>query len=98
MWHRRAKRLRDSPSPRRPALFSSASVNAKASKGQCGTDEGKDDRTHLVNPSGIRPNSWECECEEFRGSVALAPETGPGRGRRPSAKKTKDYISEACYM
>ena len=82
MWHRRAKRLRDSPSPRRPALFSSASVNAKASKGQCGTDEGKDDRTHLVNPSGIR----------LGGSVALAPETGPGCGH------VKDYISGVCYM
>ena len=35
MWHRLAN-LRDSPSPRRPALFSSASVNAKA---RCGIDE-----------------------------------------------------------
>lgn len=42
------KRLRDSPSPRRPALLSSASVNGKASKGQCGM--GKNDMTHCEDP------------------------------------------------
>ena len=40
----------DSPSPRRPASFRSASLNLKASKGQCGIDKGNNDRTHSEDP------------------------------------------------
>jgi hypothetical protein len=41
MWYKCIKRLRDLPLLRKPTSFSSASINAKASKGQCGINRKK---------------------------------------------------------